>query len=96
MAKNITTFNDNGEDIKYRLYAVRNDGKVIPQHVGCQVDLTWYQVYKRIEHIKQMKLAWIAKREFPVKKMKIVETTTKWMRIVEEETTKSTTEKEIT
>ena len=94
MVKNIT-FNYNDEDIKYRLYAVFNDGKVIPQHVGYKVDLTWYQVYGRIERIKQMKAGWIAKREFPVKKMKIVEISTKWKRIVEEETTKSTTDEEI-
>jgi hypothetical protein len=42
-----------------------------------------------------MKAAWIAKREFPVKKMKIVEISTRWKHIIEEETTKSTTEEEI-
>lgn len=94
MTKNMT-FNYNDEDTKYRLYAVRNDGKVIPQRVGCQVNLTWYQAHGRIEQIKQMKAAWIAKREFPVKKMKIVEISTRRKHIVEEETIKSTTEEEI-
>lgn len=70
-----------GEDTRYWLQAVRKDGKVVPQFGGKPVD--WLTAHNRIELFKDMKKYWIGKREFPIKSLKIVETTTKWKRVVE-------------
>lgn len=82
-----------GEDTHYWLDVVRVDGKVVPQFGGKPVD--WLRVNERIERFKNMKKYWIGKREFPIKSLKLVETTTKWKRVVESEDKTTTKEEDI-
>ena len=82
-----------GEDTFYHLCVVRVDGKVVRQFGGKPVD--WLRAEERIEHYKDMKKYWIGKGEFPIKSVKIIETTTKWKRVVESESETTTTEEDI-
>ena len=82
-----------GEDTRYWLAVVRVDGKVVPQFGGKPVN--WLTAHSRMERFKDMKRYWIGEGEFPVKSLRLVETTTKWKRVVESEDKTTTKEEEI-
>ena len=79
-----------GEDTRYWLAVVRVDGKIVPQFGGKPVN--WLTAHNRMEKFKNMKRYWIGAGEFPVKSLRLVEITTKWERVVEED--KTTTKEE--
>ena len=87
MVKTITR----GVDTLYYLYVVRVDGEVVPQFGGKPVNGALAE--ERIERFKDLKKYWIGKREFPIKSLKLIETTTEWKRVIESKTTN--TEEEI-
>ena len=66
------------ETVKYRLFVKTTDGKWISQQLpGCRGGLTWMQAQKRLDRLRLWKEGWVGKREFPIKKIRLVEVRTK-------------------
>lgn len=66
-----------GESVCYRMYACKADGKWFPLRVGCETRLTAQQVEFKKRWLAGLKTGYLG-REFPVKKLRVVEETVKW------------------
>lgn len=71
-----------GESVRYRMYACKADGKWFPLHVGGKTHLAGYQVEAKKRWLAKLKAGYLG-REFPVKKLRVVEETVKWMHSAE-------------
>jgi len=68
--------------VRYRMYACKADGKWFQLCIGCETELTYWQVESKKRRLAEMKAGYLG-GEFPIKKIKVIEDVTECLNFEE-------------